>query len=93
MEQYYGELAALLTAVFWTITALAFESAKSKKLGSLSVNLPATCNSFRVPFGLRHGLAGVKPSLLMLAHTNGYGFRSLAWSASYWAIYSFFSRM
>ncbi|MBW6492110.1 MAG: DMT family transporter [Lentimicrobium sp.] len=33
-----GELAALLTAVFWTITALAFESA-SKKVGSLSVNL------------------------------------------------------
>ncbi len=38
MEQYYGELAALLTAVFWTVTALAFESA-SKKVGSLSVNL------------------------------------------------------
>lgn len=35
---YRGELAALLTAVFWTITALAFESA-SKKAGSLSVNL------------------------------------------------------
>jgi drug/metabolite transporter (DMT)-like permease len=33
-----GELAALITAVFWTITALAFESA-SKKAGSLSVNL------------------------------------------------------
>ncbi|HOP04754.1 MAG TPA: DMT family transporter [Tenuifilaceae bacterium] len=33
-----GEFAALLTAFFWTITALAFESA-SKKVGSLSVNL------------------------------------------------------
>jgi drug/metabolite transporter (DMT)-like permease len=33
-----GELAALLTAVFWTITALAFESA-SMKVGSISVNL------------------------------------------------------
>jgi drug/metabolite transporter (DMT)-like permease len=33
-----GELAALLTAVFWTMTAIAFESA-SKKVGSLSVNL------------------------------------------------------
>jgi len=33
-----GEFAALLTAVFWTITALSFESA-SKKAGSLSVNL------------------------------------------------------
>ncbi len=38
MANYYGELAALITAVFWTVTALAFESA-SKKVGSLSVNL------------------------------------------------------
>ncbi|NTW24141.1 MAG: DMT family transporter [Lentimicrobium sp.] len=38
IESYQGELAALLTAFFWTITALAFESA-SKKVGSLSVNL------------------------------------------------------
>ncbi len=35
---YFGELAALLTAVFWTITSMAFESA-GKKVGSLSVNL------------------------------------------------------
>ncbi len=33
-----GEFAALLTAFFWTITALAFESA-GKKIGSLQVNL------------------------------------------------------
>jgi drug/metabolite transporter (DMT)-like permease len=33
-----GEFYALLTAIFWTITALAFESA-SIKVGSLSVNL------------------------------------------------------
>ncbi|HPV56309.1 MAG TPA: EamA family transporter, partial [Tenuifilaceae bacterium] len=38
ISNYPGELAALLTAVFWTITALAFESA-SRKVGSLSVNL------------------------------------------------------
>lgn len=38
ISTYPGELAALLTAVFWTITALAFESA-SRKVGSLSVNL------------------------------------------------------
>ncbi|QKG78835.1 DMT family transporter [Tenuifilum thalassicum] len=38
MSHYYGELAALLTAFFWTATAIAFESA-SKKVGSLSVNL------------------------------------------------------
>jgi len=37
-QNFQGELAALLTAVFWTVTALAFESA-SKKAGSLSVNL------------------------------------------------------
>lgn len=34
---YFGELAALLTAVFWTVTSMAFESA-GKKVGSLSVN-------------------------------------------------------
>lgn len=38
MQHYTGELAALATAVFWTITALAFESA-GKKVGSLSVNI------------------------------------------------------
>lgn len=38
MNQYFGELAALVTAIFWTITALAFESA-GKKVGSLSVNI------------------------------------------------------
>lgn len=37
-SNYYGEWAALLVAVFWTITAIAFESA-SKKIGSLTVNL------------------------------------------------------
>lgn len=35
---YTGEIAALLTAVCWTVTGLAFESA-GKKVGSLSVNL------------------------------------------------------
>ncbi len=35
---YAGELAALLTAFFWTVTAIAFESA-GKKIGSLTVNL------------------------------------------------------
>jgi drug/metabolite transporter (DMT)-like permease len=35
---YFGEIAALTTAVSWTISSLAFESA-GKKIGSLSVNL------------------------------------------------------
>lgn len=35
---HYGELAALLTAFFWTITALAFEGA-TKRVGPLSVNI------------------------------------------------------
>jgi len=35
---HIGELAALLTAVFWTVTALSFERA-SKSIGSLPVNL------------------------------------------------------
>jgi drug/metabolite transporter (DMT)-like permease len=37
ISSHTGELAALLTAVFWTVTSLAFESA-SKTVGSLSVN-------------------------------------------------------
>jgi drug/metabolite transporter (DMT)-like permease len=38
MMMYFGEIAALLTAVFWTVTSMSFESA-GKKVGSLSVNL------------------------------------------------------
>lgn len=37
-ENYFGEIAGILTAIFWTVTSLAFESA-GKKVGSLSVNL------------------------------------------------------
>ncbi|MFC2137414.1 DMT family transporter [Bacteroidota bacterium] len=37
-ESHLGEFAALCTALFWTATALAFESA-SLKIGSLSVNV------------------------------------------------------
>ncbi|HMM12574.1 MAG TPA: DMT family transporter [Bacteroidales bacterium] len=38
IDTYAGELAALLVAVFWTITALSFELA-TKRIGSLSVNI------------------------------------------------------
>ncbi len=38
IQNYYGELAALLTAIFWTFSSLAFEDA-SKKMGSLNVNI------------------------------------------------------
>jgi drug/metabolite transporter (DMT)-like permease len=38
IQSHLGEFSALLVAVFWTITALAFESA-SNKVGSLPVNL------------------------------------------------------
>lgn len=38
LSQYTGEFAALATAIFWTITALAFEHA-SKRAGSLAVNM------------------------------------------------------
>lgn len=38
LETYYGEIAALITAVFWTITALAFEVA-TKRVGTYSVNI------------------------------------------------------
>ncbi len=38
LQKHYGELAALLVAFFWSITALSFESA-SRKVGSLPVNI------------------------------------------------------
>jgi drug/metabolite transporter (DMT)-like permease len=38
INSHTGEFAALLTAIFWTITALSFESA-SKKIGSIPVNI------------------------------------------------------
>lgn len=38
MQSYYGEFIALLVAIFWTITAMAFERA-SIKIGSLSLNI------------------------------------------------------
>jgi drug/metabolite transporter (DMT)-like permease len=37
-NEHIGEFAALLTAVFWTVTSLAFESA-SHKIGSVAVNI------------------------------------------------------
>ena len=38
IENHYGEWAALLVAVFWTVSALTFESA-SRRVGSLVVNI------------------------------------------------------
>lgn len=38
MIAHWGEIAALITAIFWTVTALAFESA-GRKIGSLVLNL------------------------------------------------------
>ena len=38
MQNHFGEIAGVLTAVFWTVTSMAFESA-GKKVGSLAVNL------------------------------------------------------
>jgi drug/metabolite transporter (DMT)-like permease len=38
ISSHYGEFAALLTAFFWTVTSLAFESAVNK-IGSLAVNI------------------------------------------------------
>ena len=38
MSHHLGELFALFTAMFWTVTALAFEAA-SRKIGSMIVNL------------------------------------------------------
>ena len=38
IQSHFGEFAALLTAVFWTVTALAFEGA-TKRVGPFAVNL------------------------------------------------------
>ncbi|HLO59577.1 MAG TPA: DMT family transporter [Bacteroidales bacterium] len=38
ISHHYGEIAALIVAFFWSITALAFESA-SRKVGSIPVNI------------------------------------------------------
>jgi drug/metabolite transporter (DMT)-like permease len=38
IRSHIGEFAAILTALFWTVTALSFEAA-SKRIGSLAVNL------------------------------------------------------
>ena len=38
LDNHTGEFAALLTAFFWTITALSFESA-SHRIGSVAVNI------------------------------------------------------
>jgi len=38
LASHYGEFAALLTAIFWTVTALAFEGA-TVRVGTYSVNL------------------------------------------------------
>ncbi len=35
---HFGEFAALLTAIFWTVTSISFESA-SRKVGSVAVNI------------------------------------------------------
>lgn len=37
-QSHFGEFAALMTAVFWTVTSMSFEAA-GKRIGSLSVNL------------------------------------------------------
>lgn len=55
MQTHSGEIIALITAVFWTITALAFENA-GKRIGSLNLNL------------LRLGLAIVFLSVFSFFH-------------------------
>jgi len=37
-QSHFGEIAALLTAMFWTVTSMSFEAA-GKRIGSLTVNL------------------------------------------------------
>ncbi|MFB6318299.1 DMT family transporter [Saccharicrinis sp. FJH54] len=37
-QSHFGEIASVLTAIFWTVTAMAFEAA-GKRVGALSLNL------------------------------------------------------
>lgn len=50
---YFGEISALLTAVFWTVTSLSFESA-GKKVGSLAVNLIRLVLAFFIYAGVNY---------------------------------------
>src|SRR4051812_39301362 len=45
MNQRYGEILALCTAICWTISSVAFEGA-SRRVGSLPVNLIRLCLAF-----------------------------------------------
>ena len=67
MQSHIGEMAALATAICWTINAIAFESA-GKKVGSMSVNYIRLFIAF---FLL--GICSL-PFLLMQMHTHGFGF-------------------
>lgn len=58
MVHYGGEIAALLTAVFWTVTSLSFESA-GKKVGSLAVNLIRLAIAFFIYCALNYFRRGM----------------------------------
>jgi drug/metabolite transporter (DMT)-like permease len=73
MTTHFGEFAALLTTVFWTITALSFETA-SKRIGSMHLNL------------LRLGLATVLLSVFSFFHRGMFlpldaSMHNIAWLA------------
>ncbi len=55
---YYGEIAALITAVFWTITALAFEFA-TKKVGTYPVNIIRLTTAFFLVSGVTYFTRGL----------------------------------
>lgn len=55
---YFGEIAALLTAVFWTVTSMSFESA-GKKVGSLAVNLIRLVLAFLIYAGVNYFRRGM----------------------------------
>ena len=58
LANYYGELTALLTAIFWTITALAFEIA-AKKVGTYSLNIIRLGVAFILLAGLSYFRRGM----------------------------------
>ncbi|MCF8368535.1 MAG: DMT family transporter [Bacteroidales bacterium] len=47
LQTHFGEIAALFTALFWTVTSMSFEAA-GKRIGSLTVNLIRLYTAFGI---------------------------------------------
>lgn len=101
INSHFGEFAALLVAVFWTVSALAFESA-SNRVGSVAVNILrlvigfiflSTLNLFRGRMLLPLDASGDNWFWLTLSGMIGFVFGDLFLFKSYTIIGSRFSML